>query len=328
MRGPCRQYSPLGVAIPVSLHKLRNKDGLWGVAGPAAPWFGWAPAFTNIPRNAGCGPPGLARNPVGAPQGPTRPGSALSGSNPGSRVRGFTANAGRQAPAAKGPLRKPNGGIRARYSAQSTVTDSPDSPDLVALGHLVRGVAGRTHLEAAERDGRRNVDDERQDQDPEREGGSLDPNHVPKVRRQRGRALRLLTIHTKAPEDRVPSPSRRPLVDDATANPYRHLCVFSQVDHRYIRTLREPPQPPGTRGAGCRWQHRSVSAGAGRRWRRKTSVRSNPTASWPPYEKYTFLRGTDAPMERRDLVFIVAVLVGIFLVAGIVAVVAVLVGLV
>jgi hypothetical protein len=33
-------------------------------------------------------------------------------------------------------------------------------------------------------------------------------------------------------------------------------------------------------------------------------------------------------MERRDLVFIVAVLVGIFLVAGIVAVVAVLVGLV
>jgi hypothetical protein len=55
-------------------------------------------------------------------------------------------------------------------------------------------------------------------------------------------------------------------------------------------------------------------------------VRTNPTASWPPYEKYTFLRGTDAPMERRDLLFIVSVLGGIFLVAGIVAVLVVLLG--
>ena len=70
-----------------------------------------------------------------------------------------------------------------------------------------------------------------------------------------------------------------------------------------------------------------MNAGGNRRtWRRKTSVRVNPTASWPPYEKYTFLRGTDAPMERRDLLFILAVLGGIFLVAGIVALLAVLVG--
>lgn len=55
-------------------------------------------------------------------------------------------------------------------------------------------------------------------------------------------------------------------------------------------------------------------------------MRVNPTAGWPPYEKYTFLRGTDAPMERRDLLFIVALLGGMFLVAGIVAVLAVLVG--
>lgn len=70
-----------------------------------------------------------------------------------------------------------------------------------------------------------------------------------------------------------------------------------------------------------------MKAGSNRRtWRRKTSVRVNRSASWPPYEKYTFLRGTDAPMERRDLLFVLSVLGGISLVAGIVAILAVLVG--
>jgi hypothetical protein len=51
-----------------------------------------------------------------------------------------------------------------------------------------------------------------------------------------------------------------------------------------------------------------------------------PAGSAVRPEEVRFLRGTDAPMERRDLLLIVALLGTVFPVAGIAAVLAALVG--
>jgi hypothetical protein len=62
------------------------------------------------------------------------------------------------------------------------------------------------------------------------------------------------------------------------------------------------------------------------RWKRRVGVfRFEPRSAWVGGER-VLDGGEDAPMERRDLLFIVAVLGGIFLLAGIVAVLAALVG--
>lgn len=63
-----------------------------------------------------------------------------------------------------------------------------------------------------------------------------------------------------------------------------------------------------------------------RRWKRRVGVfRFEPRSVWVGGER-VLDGGQDAPMERRDLLFIVAALGGIFLLAVIVAALVVLVG--
>jgi hypothetical protein len=62
-------------------------------------------------------------------------------------------------------------------------------------------------------------------------------------------------------------------------------------------------------------------------WRRAGGVfRFERGPAWPEQPEYVLKRGTDAPLERRDVRFVVGVVAAIFLLGLVIALVANLVG--